>query len=66
MEADLTLKKAVTLVQQSETVTTQQPAVRGELSQPTGIEVVKSQWFTKSKEQISQTKFNTPTRDMNV
>lgn len=41
MEADLMLEKAVTLVRQSETVKTQQPAVRGESSQPTGIEAVK-------------------------
>ena len=37
MEADLMLEEAVIPVQQSETVKTQQPAVRGESSQPTGI-----------------------------
>lgn len=41
MESSLTLKKAILLAQQSESVKTQQPTIRGELPQETVVEAVK-------------------------
>ena len=41
MEPDLTLKKAVSLARQSESVKIQQPTVRGVVQQETTIEAVK-------------------------
>ena len=63
MEPELTLKRAVTLARQSECVKTQQPTVRGELSQESTIEAVKGTTLQpKAQNRIPHASTNPPSQ----
>ena len=61
MEPELTLARAVTLAQQSKCVKTQQPTVRGKLSQESTVEVVRGdKTLSKVHNRIPQVQTNLP------
>ena len=61
MESELTLARAVTLARQSECIKTQQPTVRGELSQESTVEVVRGdKTMSKVQNRIPQVQTNLP------